>query len=260
MNGSLEILDVEHIIQLVALAGDPTMDVSLPERKRVLLEGTKKLVDADVYIWSSAVMDPERPGEVGPTCVIDGGWLSDDQRQKAFEALTDPVFASRMIAPMMTAMAEQRCLTQRREDYIDDDEWLRSGEPWRRTGLHHSILMTFPVSKVAFSGIGFHRSENKPPFSVRDKAIVHVIFRQVGWLHRHGIHEPAGETAVSLTPRERQVLLLLLEGDGKKQIAFRMKLSEHTVGDYIKSVYKHFGVHSRSELQSIFLIGSSIST
>ncbi len=258
MDGKLFLADVERIVQLVSSASDPTVELSLPERKRLLLDGTKELIDADVYIWSSAVMDPDRPGEVGPTCVIDGGWASSEQKQLAFEALTDPVFGSRIIAPLLSAVTEQRCLTQRREDYLSNEDWTAIGEPWKRTGLHHSILMAFPVSKIAFSGVGFHRSNYEKPFSERDKAVVHVIFRQVGWLHRHGTNEPAGEIMVGLSPRQRQVLLLLLEGDGKKQIAARMKISQHTVGDYVKEVFKHFGVHSRGELQAVFLMGSEL--
>lgn len=257
MEARLQLPDVERIVHLVASAGDPTIDLGLPDRKRILLEGTKSLVDADVYIWSSAVLDPTRPGEVGPTCVIDGGWLSEAQKQQAFEALTDPLFGSRMVAPMLRCMAEQHCLTQRREDYVSDEEWNSIGELWRRTGLEHAILMTFPVSKVAFSGVGFHRAAHKSPFSERDKAVVHVIFRQVGWLHRHGTNEPAGEMTVGLSPRQRQVLHRLLEGDGKKQIAARMNISEHTVGDHVKDIFSHFGVHSRGELQAVFLMGST---
>jgi DNA-binding NarL/FixJ family response regulator len=51
-----------------------------------------------------------------------------------------------------------------------------------------------------------------------------------------------------LTPRLRQVLDCLLEGDGDKQIAARLQLSVHTVNEYTKKIYGHFGVRGRTEL------------
>lgn len=256
MEDSLSLADVESIVRLVASASDPTADLTPPERKRLLLEGTKALIDADVYIWSSAVVDPDRPGEVGPTCIIDGGWTSAEQKQLAFEALTDASGGLGMMPPCRNAL-EESCSTLLREEFLSDDEWKAINAPWQRTGLLHSILMTYPVSKIAFSGIGFHRSARKSRFSNRDKAVVHVVFRQVAWLHLHGTNETAGDAMVGLSPRQRQVLLFLLEGDGKKQIAARMKISEHTVGDHVKNIFKRFNVHSRGELQAVFLMGEN---
>jgi FixJ family two-component response regulator len=59
-----------------------------------------------------------------------------------------------------------------------------------------------------------------------------------------------------LTPRLRQTLELLLQGDSEKQVAFRLGLSRHTVHDYVKSLHRHFGVQSRGELMAICLIGA----
>jgi DNA-binding NarL/FixJ family response regulator len=51
-----------------------------------------------------------------------------------------------------------------------------------------------------------------------------------------------------LTRRQRQVLSCLLEGDSEKQVALRLELAPHTVHDYVKAVYRHYGVRSRGEL------------
>jgi DNA-binding CsgD family transcriptional regulator len=47
----------------------------------------------------------------------------------------------------------------------------------------------------------------------------------------------------------------MLKGDSRKQIAAALGLSEHTVGDYLKQLYRHFGVSSRGELQAHFIAG-----
>ena len=51
-----------------------------------------------------------------------------------------------------------------------------------------------------------------------------------------------------MTPRVRQVLQCLLEGDSDKQIACRLSISRFTVNQYTKIIYGHFGVQSRTEL------------
>jgi DNA-binding NarL/FixJ family response regulator len=53
-----------------------------------------------------------------------------------------------------------------------------------------------------------------------------------------------------LTPRQRDVLLGLIHGQGEKQIARTMNLSIHTVHVYVKGVYDHYQVHTRTELFS----------
>ena len=58
----------------------------------------------------------------------------------------------------------------------------------------------------------------------------------------------ASPDALSLSPRQRQTLQHLLDGSGEKQIAARLGVSPHTVHHYVKVLYRHFDVSSRSEL------------
>ncbi|MGH9841805.1 MAG: response regulator transcription factor, partial [Blastocatellia bacterium] len=50
-----------------------------------------------------------------------------------------------------------------------------------------------------------------------------------------------------LTPREREILNLLAEGLGNKEIAGRLHISEHTVKFHVSSVFAKLGVASRTE-------------
>jgi DNA-binding CsgD family transcriptional regulator len=59
---------------------------------------------------------------------------------------------------------------------------------------------------------------------------------------------PAISPGEPLSRRERQTLELLLAGNADKQIAAQLEISRHTVHVYVKSLYKRFGVNSRSEL------------
>ncbi|MCK9503393.1 MAG: LuxR C-terminal-related transcriptional regulator [Porticoccaceae bacterium] len=55
-------------------------------------------------------------------------------------------------------------------------------------------------------------------------------------------------TAETLTKREFQVVCEVLKGKSNKQIAATLKMSEHTVDNHLRRVYRKFGVHSRTAL------------
>jgi DNA-binding NarL/FixJ family response regulator len=64
--------------------------------------------------------------------------------------------------------------------------------------------------------------------------------------------------AESLTPRESEVLALLAEGLGNKEIAHRLNISEHTIKFHIGSILAKLGASSRTEAVSLGLRGGLI--
>ncbi len=54
-----------------------------------------------------------------------------------------------------------------------------------------------------------------------------------------------------ISPREQEVIGLLLEGLGTTDMAHDLAISEHTVRDHLKRLYRKTGTRSRSELMSI---------
>lgn len=56
-----------------------------------------------------------------------------------------------------------------------------------------------------------------------------------------------------LTPRERDVLELLVEGMSVREISDELTRSPHTVHDYVKSLYRKLGASSRGELVALAL-------
>ena len=52
---------------------------------------------------------------------------------------------------------------------------------------------------------------------------------------------------LSLTPRQKEVLLLLAEGLPNKKICQKLNLSDHTVKSHLKSLFNLFDVHNRTE-------------
>ncbi len=70
--------------------------------------------------------------------------------------------------------------------------------------------------------------------------------------------EPAGAGAtdassVALTPREREVLALVVEGHSNRVIAEMLVLSERTVARHIANMYEKTGAHGRAEITAYAL-------
>ncbi len=57
----------------------------------------------------------------------------------------------------------------------------------------------------------------------------------------------AGESELCLTPRQREILKLLVEGERVKRIAARLTISETTVRNHVKAILRALGVNSQLE-------------
>jgi two-component system, NarL family, response regulator LiaR len=60
------------------------------------------------------------------------------------------------------------------------------------------------------------------------------------------VADPAGAAVEQLTPREREVLQLVVEGYANKQIARRLRITEKTVKTHVSSILGKLGVPDRT--------------
>ncbi len=58
------------------------------------------------------------------------------------------------------------------------------------------------------------------------------------------------EQRAMLSPRETEVLLALVTGSSTRDLSSQLFISEHTVRNHLKAIYRKLGVHSRTELFS----------
>src|SRR5262249_13748543 len=60
-------------------------------------------------------------------------------------------------------------------------------------------------------------------------------------------HVPPLTDARKLTPRESEILGMIAEGLGNKEIAWKLKISDHTLKFHIGSIFTKLGAQSRTE-------------
>ena len=72
----------------------------------------------------------------------------------------------------------------------------------------------------------------------------------------HGVNRPQGPG--KLTERQREVLRLLADGMGNKDICHRLDLSEGTVKVHIAAIFRALNVRNRTEATRTYLANASL--
>lgn len=247
--------DAMALVQLVGDACDPQQPLALLERRRLLVSGLAKLVDADVWISDAGYVHPRGTGDSTPVALCDGGWRSDAERMEVLGVCMHSDLAEPIQAHVNPARERGEPVTIHRSCALPDAEFYASpaGQAWNTLGFDHFLFAVFPLDRCAHSAIGLHRRVGRPPFSERDRLLVHVAWTQVEWLHRESLNLPIRGEVVQLSLRERQVLILLLGEKTREEAAVALHLSPHTIGDFIKGIYRKLEVSSRAQLLAKFL-------
>src|SRR5262249_44250777 len=159
--------------------------------------------------------------------------------------------------PVFTPLGQLtgRVVTRTRRQLVDDGSWYRSvsfNEYRKPAGADHCLYTLFALPTAGrYSLIGLHRPVCAQEFGARERRLLHLFHTELGRLVGTVLADTS--PAEGLSPRLRQVLACLLEGDGEKQVAARLRLSGPTVHQYVTALYRHFDVCSRAELLSRFV-------
>ena len=99
-----------------------------------------------------------------------------------------------------------------------------------------------------------HASASEPRHLGSPGEIVIVIEpagpKEVGWLHT---------AAYGLSPREREIVDLVVRGVSNRQIAATLYISEYTVQDHLSNIFDKVGVRGRQALVKHLFLGSIFS-
>ena len=238
---------------VVAIGNGPS---TLAERRRAFLTVLTELLDADAGQWGWGHGTPSAQTVI-PIATIDVG-LSHAQRASivawSFGPDADPLFHARVHA----RRENQTWVTSRQQDIFPNAEWRTRPlmrQHLERAGLDcwlHSIRYS---TAETWSTFVFYRKIGRDPFNPWHAELADLAMSSIAWMHSTGEEVPSPETFVDLKPRQRTVMLMLLDGLTRKTIAEQLGITEHTVGDHIKAIYNHFRVRSATELAALFLRG-----
>jgi DNA-binding CsgD family transcriptional regulator len=140
-----------------------------------------------------------------------------------------------------------------RADLVPDRDWYRSftfQTCLRTLGVDAGIICMRPIPGAPddYNVLWLQRPIGERDFTGRQRAITAEVMAMVAPLLGGPLARFSEPSPAALPHRVRQVLKCLLEGEGDKQAAVRLKLSRYTVNEYTKQIYRHFGVQGRAEL------------
>lgn len=144
-----------------------------------------------------------------------------------------------------------------RTGLVDLDAFKRAAsydDIYRRPGIVDRLWVVFPVNADAESYFCFDAYGPRQPFDDRALRTVGDTFRGIKWFHRelllsHGL----GVCVEPLTPALRRVLHELLSGATERAIAERLHITPASAHQYVKTIFRKFGVHGRAEFMSLWL-------
>ncbi len=245
---------------VVRILGDvAAMDGGPDDKRNHLMRELGALLDVDTWLWGVAPL--LEPGKQPVYIFRNTGGLDEKRMALLVNAIEHPDTGA-MTASLARAMIESGHVTRLRQDIIDDDWFLNSAAnpAWRAANVGPILLSARPIPGVGTSVIGFYRPVSAPLFTPREARLAHIVLTGVTWLHEAGLPHAAARDVPKLSPRCRHILLQLVAGRPRKDIAADLGISVHTVNDHMKQIYRHFGVHSQAQLIARFLNGDGNDT
>jgi DNA-binding NarL/FixJ family response regulator len=120
--------------------------------------------------------------------------------------------------------------------------------------IDHQLTSVYQTSDDgACSAITVVRALGERDFSPREQRLLNFFHAELGPLIGRALVSATEPSPVKLSPRLRQTLACLLEGDSEKQVADRLGLSHDTNPSVREGLYRHFGVGSRAQLMAYAL-------
>ena len=250
----LTLREVRAVFRLVGECRELGADVAA--WRRHLAAGLCRLTGAQVGV--AAEIEYSRRAYNHALHVEDVGWACPADRRRVLDDFVGSgLYGRDLSAERFFCRRPDQFRTVRRAQIIPDAEWGRSVEFndfVRRGGLDLGIL-----SRQVFGGgertntVILYPSFGEVPLSERVRRLVHLTQQELGPLLGTALATAGDPGWSDLPPRWRQTLDCLLDGDSEKQAALRLGISRQTAHQYVKGLYRHYGVSSRAELLAFFL-------
>lgn len=141
---------------------------------------------------------------------------------------------------------------------------LVSEREWRQCWTIHEVFAEeriadrldggMPVGTDCEVHFVLDRCAGEPPFAERERDLLRFFLLGArGFLRETLLARGLIESAAPFSPRERQVLALLLTDASEKEIARRLALGHRTVHQHAEAIYAKLGVRGRVGLMALWL-------
>lgn len=210
----------------------------------------RSAVTFSVYPSSSGQIADARPGDG----IIDIGWRTDRDRMTWLAYLHSGRYKGYLTLRVFSTAKDVAVYPRRA--LITDRQWWASEErnsDRRQLGLDETMISV--NRRVIPDGglyIWVNRSWNDSMFSVRERRMMLLLNEELAALPTGVLARSRGGLLEGLSPRLREVLESLAEGDSERQVALRIGISRHTVHDLVKELHRRFEVSSRGELLAAY--------
>jgi len=216
-----------------------------------MLEGVSRLVGAAAATGGEGKWG--RPHGVLEAVSVFGTGLDPRGRELYAEYMRrvtpagDPIFRALRRVP-------GRLVTRARRQLISDAAWYRSvvwNDFQRPSKIDDELTSVFQMEEDdSIGAICLHRAVGERGFSPRDRGLLSFFHAELGPLMGRSLVSAAEPRLDTLSPRLRQTLACLIEGDSEKQAAARLGLSLATTHEYVTALYRRFKVRSRAQLMA----------
>jgi DNA-binding CsgD family transcriptional regulator len=245
----------EDVEKMMGLAGElMELPADATVRTKHMLSGLCRLVGADFANFADTLTTEEgdqlkvltgsmTPWDVG---TLDGvvryfqtGWPHDPICPEIYRRL------AQQADPVLT------CL---REEVVDRRAWEGSDhyhQVRKPAKLDESISakIRMPDGKRVVN-VAVHRCTGERAFGARERLILDLFYRHIARRIYGRVWRETYGKFMGLAPRARETLTHLMGGKSGKQIARAMGISLFSVNDYLKEIYRHYGVSGRGELMA----------
>ena len=243
--GALTSHDVYAVFRLVGETLELGSDVAA-WRAHAMRE-LRRLIPARV------VMDAETmPVITGAASFFEAATLGceDQERETHLELFYRPL--PDLFDPALPSLARRAG-----EDYTLPRPSLIPDRVWARSAYVREVRHRFDIDEALYSSrrvtawscnhmLAIHRPLGEPPFTERDRQLLALFHDEL--LRLWSRAGPAALDGRPLPAALRATVGALLEGDGVKEAAVRLGVTEHAIVDRLKRLHRILGVRSRGEL------------
>lgn len=256
-NQSVSMADAADIARLIARVY--TSSPTYAQRSATLLDSLLGVFHAKLITLGILRPTRDTPRGLASVEVVEGshaGQLTETEQAAMLSYFAD---IHRLPDPAHTLMCELMlqeagfCGARAHHQLVADDSpaWREHLSAVRSPGnVGAELFIAVPTSTAGlWGGITVHRSFKAPLFDPRDILLANLLAQALQPLFDARLTERRTHAVIAdLTPRMRDTLVGILRGGSEKTVASDLKLSKHTVHEYMKRLHTVFGVSTRTEL------------